>query len=238
MQTSIAILLSLVTLIIVCVLVYLMIKSKRILKMCIFAGTICILFCSILGIYHLFFYYNEEQVEIHTSTEEDSIFVLPVKNHKEKYEYTYISFSTEIDLQEMVDEIRKNNLVDNVDFYSEEKEVKLTRNNQVITIKMKNSSNFLWKKNYDYIMEAEFVNLTFSKDRVSIPFPTEYLEIEGAYENVMNVSCDMQMLKRFYEYFTNVSMDEDSIILKLNNEKTIKITLQERKVKFEEDFAI
>ena len=67
----------------------------------------------------------------------------------------------------------------------------------------------LYKQNEDmkYNMKAEFLNLTFSQESiVSISFLTEYLEMEGSYEKVINIYCDMEKLKKFYEHFTNVDM--------------------------------
>lgn len=234
MATPIIILLMLLIVTIVCILGIFIKNNKSVTKVCIYIGAICIF---IFGIYHLYFYDNQEKVEIHTSTEEDTTFVLPIKNHKIKYEYTYTDFSTDMDIDIIAKEIEKNNLADNMELL--EKEIKITQNNHVITIRKQKSSSFLWKKRYEYNMEAEFLNLTFSQNsRVSIPFPTGYLMVEGAYETVMDISCDMETLKKFYEHFTNVEMNEEYILMKMDSGQVIKITLEGKKVKFVQNTEI
>lgn len=232
MATPIIILLMLAIIAIVCILGIFIKNNKSVTKVCICIGSICIFCIFIFGIYHLYFYDNEEKVEIHTSTEEDTTFVLPIKNHKIKYEYTYTDFSTDMDIDIIAKEIEKNNLGDNMELF--EKEIKITHNNHVITIKKQKSSSFLWKKRYEYNMEADFLNLTFSQNSsVSIPFPTGYLMVEGAYETVMDISCDMEALKKFYQHFTNVEMNEEYILMKMDSGQVIKITLEGKKVRFE-----
>lgn len=232
MATPIIILLMLLIVAIVCILGIFIKNNKSVTKVCICIGSICIFCIFIFGIYHLYFYDNEEKVEIHTSTEEDTTFVLPIKNHKLKYEYTYINFSTDMDIDIIAKEIEKNNLADNMELFN--KKIKITQNNHVITIKKQKSSNFLWKKRYEYNMRAEIINLAFSKNfSVSVPFPKEYLKIEGVYETVMNISCDMETLKKFYQHFTNVDMNEEYILMKMDSGQMIKITLEGGKVKFE-----
>ena len=66
-------------------------------------------------------------------------------------------------------------------------------------------------------------------------FPTDYLETEGSYKKIMNISCDMEKLEKFYEHFTNVDIGGNSILLKMESGQTIKITLEGQKVKFEEE---
>ena len=237
MATSMIVLLMLIVIVILFILGILMKKNKNVIKVCIFTGVLCILCIFVFGIYHLYFYDNEKKVEIHTSTEGDSTFVLPIKNHKLKYEYTYTSFSTEMELEKIADEIKKTNPADNVELSTEG--IKIIQNNHVVTIRQQKESKFLWKRRYEYNMMAEFLNLTFSQNcTISIPFPTDYLEIEGSYKKVMNISCDMEKLKKFYEHFTNVDMGGNSILLKMESGQTIKITLEGQKVKFEEEKTV
>lgn len=192
-------------------------------------GSCCILVT--IALLNTVFYYNQNIVEIRTSSEDNSDeFALKVDSRKRRYEYLYTEFSTSSTLKDLTELIRKTYPEDKVSVG--DNTVTIVHNNHVISLKEEGKERFLWQSRNVFLLKSRCFNLRFSdNDSVSIPFPTEYLDVEGAYSKKMKLKCDIAELIKFYEGFTNVEFGDNTIILK--QDKPILMTVENGEVSFE-----
>ena len=153
--------------------------------------------------------------------------MIDIENKVTNYEYVYVDFVSPLEPKQILSCIEKQH--SDAAITSIEDGVFITKNNYMIFLKQEEVKSFLWQKRYVYQLESQFVTLEKTPDNfVCIPFPEDYLEIEGAYEPEMNISCDLETLKNFYQHFTNVDILENEIIIK--KDEIIKIRVKNGKV--------
>ncbi len=154
-------------------------------------------------------------------------FTLNLENRKVEYEYTSVKFVSSLNQEQLKECIEKQ--YPNAIFVVNNEEIKITKNNTVLSVKQEVQNSFLFRKRYIYVMETECINLkTSSDDYICIPFPKEYLDIEGMYDNIMNISCDIEQLKTFYKDFTNVNISENEVTIE--QDVSVKLTIENGKV--------
>lgn len=226
MERIIGILVVFLSLILVGIIVFLKMKNKIGLLPLVFSvfGLIIVFIFS----YNLFFYFNDTEVSIKlSSTEGSESFILHEKNHKIRYEYTYSQFSSTSTLDEIKESIIDTYPLDVVSI--DNKEVKIIHNNQVIKLKEIKSEQFLWQKRHVYTLASQYIPIEIQKNKiVYLPFPKEYLDTDSGYHVSMNIKCDIEELKKYYEDFTNVEFINDTIVLTL--EEPIILSIENGKI--------
>lgn len=179
--------------------------------------------------YHLFFYYGDDTVAVAMSTDEvHEDFTLKIQNKIKRYEFTWTSLVTPLDQTQLRECIERQH--ENARIAPFQDEMRITLNNSVITIRETEISHFLFRTRYHYEMQTECINLDkkTSDGHVCIPFPKDCLDLEGGYEERMDILCDMKELQEFYQYFTNVSIRDDEIVI--HQDALIKIRIEGGKV--------
>lgn len=220
---------SLIILVALLILFAVIMIRKRV-KVSVLIVIVCLVALGGILSYNLLFYYNEKQVNVAISTNDDINFILHIKNHKLSGDYLYTEFVTSQSLSDLMQLIKETYPGSKTANYQDG--VKVTVDNNVILIKQNETKHFLWKERYTYLMRAECFSLTISDDmHVCIPFPKEYIDTDGAYDTEMNITCGMDELKEFYADFTNVSINENSIIIE--QEYKIRILVQDNKISIE-----
>ena len=86
------------------------------------------------------------------------------------------------------------------------------------------------KSFYDIVKSLSWQEVTdsiYSKTENDVvrALSKKYLDIEGAYTTRMKIKCDMDELKEYYQGFTNMEFEDESIILEL--EKPVKLTIED-----------
>ena len=206
------------------ILVIIRLNSKKSLKAVIIVGIVCII--TVMGCFlsQLLFYYTDHEVSISILPDDDlNYFTLEFENHKLHYEHTYIQFASSLNLIEIQEVINKTYPKDKL--VSDQKGIKITKDNHVIMLEQVDTESFLWQSRNIYELQAECICLEESENHyISIPFPNKVLSHVGAYEKEMKVNCTIEELKEFYQDFTNVNFEDNTIILE--EEKRIKLTIQ------------
>lgn len=169
-------------------------------------------------------YYGEDELSIATSSEDDfETFSLNIDCKKLSYEHTYGRFATKLALIELKKEIEKE-YGDKIVISSDDTQIVVTIDNHVVTLKLEDSEDFLIYNKYIYCVSAECISLEKDEDYfVDIPFPKEYLDVKGAYENEMSITCDFKTLSEFYKNFTNVTIGDDEIVINQGSPVYIKV---------------
>lgn len=179
--------------------------------------------------YHLIFYYRDDRVAIAMSTDEvHEDFTLKIQNKIERYEFTWTSFVTPLDQKQLRECIERQHKKARIVSFRDE--MRITLNNSVITVRETEVSHFLFRTRYHYEMQTECINLDkkSSDGYVCIPFPKDCLDLEGGYEECMDILCDMNELQEFYQYFTNVTFGDDEIVI--HQDVLIRIRIEDGKV--------
>lgn len=178
-------------------------------------------------------YYGQDSFCIATSGEDDcDVFSLNIDCRKLSYEHTYGKFATKLSLDEIEKEIEKE-YGDKVVLSGDDNEIMITMNNNVVTVKLEETKKHGIYR-YIYYVCAEVIGVEKTEgEYVDIPFPKEYLNVTGAYEKEMPIKCSYEELADFYKYFTNVTFENEEIVIHQKNPVHIKIN--EGKVFFEFD---
>ena len=187
-------------------------NAHKPIKRQVIIGAVGIIIIDVL-LYNTFFSYNDEQVKVAMSSNEvHEDFVLNIENKKISYEQSSAKFASPIDMKQLQNIIRKQ--YPNAKIRVSNHCIYITKDNSVVSIKQEQSKNFIFAKRYDYEMESQFINL---KDKdgeyICIPFPKEYLDIEGQYENIMKISCKNEEITEFYRDFSNVTIKNNEIFI-------------------------
>lgn len=178
-------------------------------------------------VYHCFFYYDREQIRISIMDGNETMFVLPIKNRTIDYEYTSAEIVTNVNMGELADVITET--YPNSKITQDEDYIKVTFNNQVIIVQMQDNKQFIWDERYVYSMTLQSLGLEIEPERfIDIPFPKEYLVVDGMYQKEMELECGMDELNAFYEDFDNVSIVGNIIIIRQKG--TIQLIIQDNKV--------
>ena len=200
-------------------------KMKNNIKLGLILGiTIGGIFFGIL-LLNTLFYFNSNEIEIKVSVSDNPAqFILKEKNRRLGYEYWYTEFSTNSSLDELEVLIKETYPDDIVEI--DNNEIKIVHNNIVVRLEKVSEDRFLWQNRNVYTLESEFISVDIVEGEfVFIPFSKKYLDIQGAYTTRMKIKCDMDELKEYYEGFTNVEFEDESIILEL--EKPVKLTIED-----------
>lgn len=182
-------------------------------------------------IYQAFFYFNSNEVGVAMSTDDvQQDFILNMKNRRIRYEYTSVEFDSPLDREELKSCIRKQ--FPDGKITEEGNLIQVVQDNTMIYMEQKRESSFLFWDRYRYEMHVECITLQLSSEEyICIPFPKEYLKVEGMYESSMKISCNMKQLREFYRYFTNVIFREKEMILQ-KEDHVVKIRIENGTVYF------
>ena len=179
--------------------------------------------------YNTMFRYNDKEISVAMSTDENcNDFTLDIKCKVLSYERIYAEFATPLNISEVEDEIQRQYENATIVFVND-KQINVTEDNAVVSIKLEEESEGLFGQKNVYFIETECISLSQNEQEfVSIPFPKEYLNIEGMYDNEMEILCDREDIIKFYDDFSNVQIEGDEIII--NQEPVIKIKIINDKV--------
>ena len=172
--------------------------------------------------YNIFFYYSDDEIAV-----ED--FVLQIDNKLLSKGSLNKEFVTSHSIDYLY-EIVKNEYIE-ASIVLEDDTIKVVKDNEAYFIKYKESKNYLWIKRYVYDMEMQAFGLEHSGSEILLPFPKEYLDVRGAYSEEMSVDCEIEQLADFYKDFTNVTIDDNVILLDM--EQDVKIEYFDGKIKVE-----
>lgn len=155
---------------------------------------------------------------------------MDINGHINHNERTNVSFTTKHNIDEIVELLRKqydDKLVEKMD----DKKIYLSTNNNVISIDLIDTEQFLWSKRNVYCARIESFALSGNNDDSSIyiPFPKEYLKIEGGYSGEMDISCDKETIVGFYKHFTNVTVEDN--VITIYQQPKVEIYVEEGKIK-------
>lgn len=202
-------------------------KKKGIYKF-VTAGCFIFSIVCIITLYHIVFYYHDETVSVAMSADEiHENFKLNIKSKILNYEKFYLEFASKLDMAEIKEQIQKQ--YKDAVVVEEDNRIRVTVKNAVIAITLEEEKNFLFPKRNIYVMKSECISLRKGEeDYINIPFPKEYLNVEGAYENVMNISCTWEQLAEFYHDFSNVRIHDDEIVI--TQDSVIRVKLLDGKV--------
>lgn len=179
-------------------------------------------------LYNTTFYESSNSILINTSSVQDGEkFILDIHNRKLNSGFVSSRFLTGLTLKEIYQQIIKEYPQDIITYEGEN--LKIIHENQVILLKKVKSDSFLWKKRNTYDLNLEYILVETSSNKyIDIPFPEEYLIDKKDYSDVINIDCDIEELKKFYTGFTNVVINDDSIIL--NMEQTFVLRIENGKL--------
>lgn len=218
--------------VLVCALFFIFGVKKKKKWFCIVSGIVGSLVLLVVILNYTVLYYSEDELRIVTSGEDNAeIFLINIDCRELSYEYTSEKFSTKYSLSELKKEIEKE-YGDKIVLSADNSKIVITKNNNVITIKLLETDEYWIYNKYVYYARAEVIGMEKDEgEYVDIPFPKEYLNITGAYEKEMLITCDYDTLAGFYKDFTNVTYENEEIVIKQKDSVHIKI--KDGKVFFE-----
>ena len=176
---------------------------------------------------------KDDEVSISTTTyDESEKFKLDVDCKITKYEDVYAQFTTDCSLEEITDVVTKQYGDNAVIDKKNDNKVYVTYDNSVISIELDKEKKVLGMERNKYIIRSECISLEVADDEfVNIPFPKEYLNVEGAFKSEMEISCDSEVILDFYKNFTNVTVNDN--VVEINQNPVVTVTISDGKVLFE-----
>lgn len=206
----------LIVALVACVAVAIALVIKRKVIAGVLLGSISLVALILFFVYNFSFYFNKEQAKVDLSTDEvHETFSIDVKNHSITKESTSTRFVSGVSFDEIRKRVQKK--YPDASIEVDEKQMNVTKDNKVVTIKQNKCKKFLWANRYDYTMQSECITVQLDNNQyVCVPFPKEYIDQEGAYETEMKVSCDLNQLKNFYKHFNNVKEQGNAFVLNQN----------------------
>lgn len=193
---------------------------------------LCIMLLAGFGfiLYNTLLYNNQKVVSVYNS--EDKEFSIQINHHKIQYEYQFMQFSSDFSQDELMKKIKAQFPTAFFDEYL--KQIVIISDDNIYTIKNYENSSFLWSKRYKYILSCNAVSInSLETEDIQVPFPIEALdESVDVYSDKMKVDCSFDVLKKYYEYFSNVKIASNTIEIQSNKKKYI-ITYNNQMVYFE-----